>query len=54
MFNIKLDEKSYKMSFKVLPVKIQREKTDRGKAQCPTSPIAEGDRVKGYKRKIWL
>ena len=24
MFNIKLEKKSYKMSFKVLPVKIQR------------------------------
>ena len=32
MFNIKLKEKSYKMSFKVLPVKIQkiqRPKTDK-------------------------
>ena len=26
MFNIKLEEKSYKMSFKALPVKIQQPK----------------------------
>ena len=26
MFNIKLEEKSYKMSFKALPVKIQQSK----------------------------
>ena len=39
MFNIKLDEKSYKMSFKVLPVKIQREKTGAGhNAPPPPSP----------------
>ena len=31
MFNIKLEEKSYKMSFKALPVKIQQgQKTNRG------------------------
>ena len=30
MFNIKLEEKSYKMSFKALPVKMQRSKTKRG------------------------
>ena len=35
MFNIKLEEKSYKMSFKALPVNIQRSKTARGGgAQC--------------------
>ena len=27
MLNVKLDEKLYKMSFKALPVKIQRSKT---------------------------
>ena len=30
MFNIKLEEKSYKMSFKDLPVKIQRSKNRPG------------------------
>ena len=33
MFNIKLEEKSYKMSFKTLPLKIQRSKNRQG-AQC--------------------
>ena len=33
MFNIKLEEKSYKMSFKALPVKIQRSKNRQGKGQ---------------------
>ena len=32
MFNIKLEEESYKMSFKALPVKISGQKTDG--AQC--------------------
>ena len=30
MFNIKLEQKSYKMEFEDLPVKIQRSKTDMG------------------------
>ena len=30
MFNIKLEEKSYKMSFKALPLKIQRSKNRQG------------------------
>ena len=34
MFNLKLEEKSYKMSFKALPVKIQRSKNRQGGAQC--------------------
>ena len=33
MFNIKLEEKSYKMSFRILPLKIQRSKNRQG-AQC--------------------
>ena len=39
MFNIKLDEKSYKMSFKALPVKLQRannRKRGGGFTMCPT------------------
>ena len=31
MFNIKLEEKSYKMSFKALPVKIVSPRADRVK-----------------------
>ena len=37
MFNIKLDEKSYKMSFKALPVKLQRSNNRKrrgGGSQC--------------------
>ena len=30
MFKIKLEEKSYKMSFKAIPVKIQRSKNRQG------------------------
>ena len=41
MFNIKLEEKSYKMSFKALPVKIQR-----------SSPHPMADRVKFILRYI--
>ena len=32
MFNIKLEQKSYKMRFKALPVKRQRSKTEMGGA----------------------
>ena len=41
MFNIKLEEKSYKMSFKALLVKIQRSKTDSGEGHNPGA-----DRIK--------
>ena len=34
MFNIKLEEKSYKVSVKALLVKIQRSKNRQGGAQC--------------------
>ena len=48
MFNIKLEKKSYKMSFKALPVKKPAkktgQKTDR-KAQCATLPHPGADRV---------
>ena len=37
MFNIKLEEKSYKMSSKALLVKMQRPKNGQG-AQCPPPP----------------
>ena len=43
MFSIKLEEKLYKMSFKALPVKILRSKTNRG-ATSLSPPGA--DRVK--------
>ena len=43
MFNIKLEEKSYKMSFKALPVKIQRSKSRQGGgAHCLFSHGADG------------
>ena len=45
MFNIKLDEKSYKMSFKALPVKIRSKNRQRGHNLPPSSPRT--DRVKG-------
>ena len=48
MFNIKLEEKPYKISFKALPVKIQRSKNRLG-ARCvphPTPPPPGEDRVK--------
>ena len=41
MFNIKLEDKSHKMSFKALPVKIQRPKTDRAGTMCPPSPLGQ-------------
>ena len=44
MFNIKLEEKSYKMTFKAVLVKIQWSKTDRGGGQC-ASPTTGADRV---------
>ena len=43
MFNIKLEEKSYKMSFKALLVKIQRSKSRQGGgAHCLFSHGADG------------
>ena len=47
MFSIKLEEKSYKMRSKALPVKIQRSRNrhgGRGGILCPPRPGA--DRVK--------
>ena len=35
MFNIKVEKKSYKMSFKALPVKIQWSKMEKGKHNVP-------------------
>ena len=50
MFNIKLEEKSNKMSFKALSVKIQRSKNRQGGggAECARSPhpSSRADRVK--------
>ena len=50
MFNIKLEEKSYKMSFKALLVKIQRSKNrGRGATMCSFSfPPPGADRVKQH------
>ena len=39
MFSMKLEEKSYKMSFKALSVKIQRSKNRRGVTVCPPKKI---------------
>ena len=47
MFNKKLQEKSYDMSLKALPVKIHRSKNRKGWALCP-----EADRVKISKINI--
>ena len=43
MFNIKLEEKSNKMSFKAVPVKIQWSKARQEGTQCvpPLSPGAD-------------
>ena len=43
MFNIKLEEKLYKMSFKALPVKMQRSKNRQPPNNVPPS---RADRVK--------
>ena len=43
MFNIKLEENSYKMSFKALPVKIQWSKNRHGGHNAPPT---RADRVK--------
>ena len=41
MFNTKLEEKSYKMSFKALPVKTQQSKNHRG-VNTPPFPFPPG------------
>ena len=48
MFNIKLEEKSHKMSFKALPIKIQQSKNQQGGTMFPPPPplSAEVVRVK--------
>ena len=46
MFNIKLEEQSYKMSFKALPVRIQQSKHQQGGTMVP--PPA--DRVNNKKQ----
>ena len=47
MFNIKLEEKSHKMSFIALPVKIQQSKTNREGGTMPSAtPSPEVVRVK--------
>ena len=49
MFNMKLEEKSYKMCFKALPVKVQRSKNQQGRGggeHNVSSPRA--DRVKTF------
>ena len=45
MFNIKLPEKSYKISFKALPVKIQQSKKRQEGTLCPGA-----DRVREFLR----
>ena len=45
MFNIKLEEKSYKMGFKALPVKIQRLKNRQRWHNVSPLPLG-ADRVK--------
>ena len=52
MFNIKLEEKSFKMRFKALPVKIQRSKNQQGRStMCPPrGQIGLKDR-RGYIKK---
>ena len=42
MFIIKLEEKSYKMSFKALPVKIQRSKNRHGGREAYCVPLSPG------------
>ena len=46
MFNIKLEEKSYKISFKALPVKIQpsknRQEGGGGDKLYPSTPVQTG------------
>ena len=53
MFNIKLEEKSFKMRFKALPVKIQRSKNRQGRStMCSPRGADRVKRSKGiYKKK---
>ena len=54
MFNIKLEEKSYKMTFKGLPVKMQRSK-NRQRWRGHTCVLRPGaDRVKLHERLLRL
>ena len=46
MSHIKLEEKSYKMTFKAQPVKIQPSKKRQGWAQCAPHLLSGADRVK--------
>ena len=41
MFNIKLEEKSYKMSFKALPIRVQQSKNQQGGHNLPPSQGAD-------------
>ena len=51
MFNIKLEKKSYKMSFKALPVKIQRsKKPTKGTMWGAQSPGHIGLKLKIYEK----
>ena len=38
MFNMKLEEKPHKMSFKVYSLKYSGQKTDKGGTMCPPLP----------------
>ena len=48
MFNIKLEEKSWKMSFKALSVKIQRSKNWQGEADRVKGPLLGRLRVLSF------
>ena len=48
MFNTKLEEKSNKITFKALPVKIQQSKNRQGRRNVPPPPSPGGVRVKSY------
>ena len=52
MFNTKLEEKSYKVSFKALPVKRQRSKNQQRGVHCATAP--EAYRVKRQYQKNYV
>ena len=52
MFNIRLEKKSYNMSFKALPVKIQCLKNRQGRHNVPRPPTSNGaDKVKVFTKK---
>ena len=66
MFNINLEEKSYKINFKALPIKIQRSKNRQGGGHnvplppppplppLPRFPSSGADRVKYNHFKVML